>query len=367
LDNTSLWVWLHSKCRIPRSKQYKLLEHFGDIESVYKANLTDFSDLGIFNENELNSLTNKNLDFVKNEISLASKLKTRIITIDSDEYPDFLRKIHSPPNVIYCRGEFFDLNNCFMVSMVGTRKATNYGKTCAYNIAKELSNEGAVVVSGMAMGIDAKAHEGALCGKSPTIAVLGCGVDICYPKINAPIMKEIINKGLIISEYPLSQKAEKFHFPERNRIIAGLSRATIVVEADIKSGSLITAKQAMEENRDIFAVPGNINSIYSKGTNYLLKDGAHLMTTARDVLDFYEYDYPRFKTVYQKSNLRDLNEDNISVEDKIILALGEGTLHKDTICEKTGLDIGSLNSALLIMEISGKVIKLAGGYYSSSK
>lgn len=368
LDNTTLWLWLHSKCFISRSKQYKLIEHFGDIESVYKANLADYVELDILNGNELGLVADKSLDSVNEELSRLKNLNGWVITIDSDDYPDFLRRIHSPPNVLYCRGKHFDLNSEFMIAMVGTRKATDYGKTCAFNIAKELSKAGAVVVSGLAMGIDAYSHKGALAGGSPTIAVLGCGVDLVYPKINAALTKEISDKGLIISEYPLSTPAEKYYFPERNRIISGMCHGTIVVEADYKSGSLITAKYATEQNRDVFAVPGNVNSTYSKGSNYLLKDGAHLVTTGLDVLKFYEFDYPELTASAPEANKEIITDtDNLSPEERIILALGEETLHKDTICERTGLDIGTLNSTLLIMEISGKVIKLTSGYYSNSK
>jgi len=367
LDNTILWLWLTGKSCISRNKQHKLLHHFGDIESIYKANLSDYYELKIFSDEELNLLSGKKLDKCHEMLERLGKLNARVITIDNDSYPDFLRTIHTPPTVLYSRGTLKDFNNRFMIAMVGTRKATNYGKTCAYNIARELSRSGTVVVSGMAMGIDAKSHEGALSGGSPTVAVIGTGVDIAYPSANSSLMKSIMANGAVLSEYPLGTPAEKYHFPERNRIISGLCHGTLVVEADFKSGSLITAKYANEQNRDVFAVPGNVNSVYSKGTNYLLKDGAHFVSGAEDILKFYKYDGLIEQSSPPAEETTEINTDMSDPEKRILSALGEEAVHTDTICQLTGLDIGTVNANLLMLELTGKIIKLAGGYYSAVK
>ncbi len=367
MDNIIKWLWLHENVCMPRSKQYQLLEHFGNIENIYKANLSDYAEMDIFTDEELNLLTKKELDSCLVTLDKMNNLCGRVMTIDSPDYPELLKAIHDPPTVIYCRGRMPDLTNRLAIAMVGTRKATNYGKSCAFKFARELSLSGAVVVSGMALGIDAKSHEGAMAGDTPTIAVVGSGVDLAYPKANAPLMKEILKTGAVISEYPLGTPPAKFHFPERNRIISGLCHGTLVVEADFKSGSLITAKSANEQNRDVFALPGNITSIYSKGTNYLLKDGAHLVTCVEDILTYYRFDYPHLFTA---EPVRIASEPDVETsvsktpEDKILAAIGEGSVHTDTICEQTALDIGTLNATLLMLELSGKVIKLPGGFYS---
>ena len=358
LENNILWVWLDSVCRISRAKQNRLLSHFGDIESIYKADKEEYLSVYDFTAEDIRLLSDKDLNRAKDELKNLSDIGGQVISIDDERYPYLLKQIHTPPNILYVRGQLFDLNSYLMIAMVGTRKASGYGLTTAKGIAKELSASGAVVVSGLATGIDAMSHEGALLGKSPTVAVIGCGADICYPVSNTGLMKRIIKGGLVISEYPLGTIAQKFHFPERNRIISGISSGTIVVEADIKSGSLITAKYALEQDRDVFAVPGNINSMNSKGSNYLLKDGANLVTTASDILNFYgceQIEYiPREEIISPKH----------TAESKILEALNTDSLHKDTICEKTGIGASEVNSLLLLMELKGMVIHLPGGYYS---
>lgn len=360
MKEDKLWIWLHSCARISRSKQYKLVGYFGDIESVYKANLSDYSALNYLSPEDLDALSKKDLAEAEDIQRELTRYSARVITRDSSLYPDLLATIHQPPTVLYVRGSYTDFNSSLMLAMVGTRKATNYGKASAFNLAKELSDNGIVVVSGMAMGIDAKSHEGALAGHSPTIAVTGCGVDTVYPPSNAALMEKIMKNGAVVSEYPLFTPPEKYHFPERNRIIAGMTKGTIVVEADLKSGSLITAKHAMEENRDVFAIPGNINTYTSKGTNYLLKDGANMLTTAGDIISFYGLEY-RPKPAPADDFVP------LSTEDKILHAIGEASVHTDTICQKTHLDAGTVNSTLLMLEIQGRVMKLAGGYYSLIK
>lgn len=360
MDSSLLWLWLHSVCRISRAKQYILIGKFGDIESVYLALRDDYESMDIFRREEIDLLCDKDLTKAKDMMSSLSDICASVITIDDIKYPELLKNIHNPPNVLFARGRMFDLNSSLNIAMVGTRKSTKYGDISAFNIAKGLSDAGAVVVSGMALGIDKSSHEGALSGKSPTVAVIASGVDICYPRSNLSLMKKITEKGLILSEYSLGVPAEKYHFPERNRIISGISRGTLVVEADIKSGSLITARCATEQNRDVFAIPGNINSMNSKGSNYLLKDGAQLVTSADDILSYYKYDFTPSESVAKE-------EKNLSDPDSIILdKLGENTFHKDTIASLTGLDISTVNSRLLIMELGGKVISLSGGYYAKS-
>lgn len=373
LNNSILWMWLNQKTELNRTKQLKLFEEFKSIEAIYAAGVSDFSKYDFLSEKEINNLCTKNADEMNYEYDLLKKHNSFIISIDSENYPQMLKEISDPPTVLYCRGNNINLNDRLCIAVVGTRKATVYGKSVAFNLSGNLASQGVVIVSGMAMGIDSKAHEGAIFAKAPTVAVIGCGVNIVYPKVNSELMRNIIKTGMVISEYPLGSKPAKFHFPERNRIISGLCQGTVVVEADIKSGSLITAKSSYEQGRDVFAVPGNINSLYSKGTNYLIKDGARVVTCDEDVLSYYRLDYAE-KLInssfeYERAPIDDINENEINgkaPEDIILSVISEAPVHIDTICEKSGLDLGCINSALMLMELRGKIIKLPGGFYQKS-
>ena len=206
------------------------------------------------------------------------------ILISESKYPDKLKKIYDPPHKIYVLGNRRLLYEKG-IAIVGAREATEYGKKVAYNFAKDISNNGIVVISGLAVGIDEYAHIGALHGK--TIAVLGSGIDKMYPRKNIGLAREIIrNGGCIISEYPLGTKPERLHFPQRNRIISGLSDGVVVVEASTKSGALITADFALEQGKEVFAVPGDICKKQSEGTNKLIQEGAVLVTSIKELLDY---------------------------------------------------------------------------------
>lgn len=213
----------------------------------------------------------------------------KVIDIKDKEYPKLLKGIYDPPKRLYILGNIDILDNpC--IAIVGSRVASEYGKKAAKYFAYHLAKERFNIVSGLARGIDSYSHIGALDAYGKTIAVIGCGLDIVYPKENEKLEENIIkNGGTIISEYPLGTPPRKNHFPARNRIISGLSKGTIVVEAKEKSGSLITADFAIEQGREVFAVPGNINSINSLGTNCLIKDGAILINNYKDVLDFINF------------------------------------------------------------------------------
>ena len=210
-------------------------------------------------------------------------MKIEEISINSKEYPKNFKNIYDSPKKIYLIGNK-DLLYQKGIAIVGARDATQYGKKIAYNLAKELSEQNIVIISGLAIGIDSYAHKGSL--EKGTIAVLGSGIDNIYPKENLELAREIIkNKGCIISEYPLGTKPERLHFPQRNRIISSLSDGVVVIEASKRSGALITAEFALEQGKEVFAVPGDINKKQSEGTNQLIKDGAILLTSATDILE----------------------------------------------------------------------------------
>ena len=212
--------------------------------------------------------------------------KIQLLSIENPKYPMLLRQIYDPPKFLYVLGNVNILNN-LSVAIVGCREASQYGKSCAKYFAYNLAQQEINIVSGLAKGIDSFSHIGAIDTKGKTIAVIGSGLDVIYPKENEILAKQILaNGGTIISEYPLGTKPNKNNFPARNRIISGLSRGVIIVEAKEKSGSLITANFALEQGREVFAVPGNINSINSIGTNNLIKDGAIPVCNYSDVLQF---------------------------------------------------------------------------------
>ncbi len=377
--NLKFWIWLSYKDSLNCVKKYKLYEEFGDIEKIYNAGAAEYRKCGFLTDDNINQLCDKDADYEK-LIDLYSNNSVKLVSIDMPEYPNMLREISNPPVLLHIRGNFIDLNNQLCIAMVGTRKSTYYGDSVAFNLAKELASEGAIIVSGMALGIDAQAHKGALAANMPTVAVIGCGVNITYPTSNATLMKSIIETGMVISEYPLNTPVEKFRFPERNRIISGLSHGCVVVEADIKSGSLITAKYAYEQNRDIFAVPGNINSTYSKGTNYLIKDGAYPITCAEDVLYSYRNDYSHlllnkdFKLKRKKiiktektETISQKQENTDTTEHTILKNLTNEPMHIDKLCEICSISAKEANYVLLYLELSKKIVSHPGNCYSLIK
>ena len=269
-------------------KKQKLLKHFKDIEKIYNATKEELMQIeGIGEKTSEIILSTSIKQNVDKHIEYMEKHSIDIVSIQDAEYPEILKEIYDAPISLYVRGNKNILNE-LSVAIIGCRECTEYGrnitKNLSYNIAKNKIN----IVSGLAKGIDGIAHQGALFAGGKTIAVLGNGLDTIYPKENEHLAIEILQKGgAIISEYPLGTKPEKQNFPERNRIVSGMSKGIIVVEAKEKSGTLITVDFALEQGRDVFVVPGNINSEASIGTNDLIKQGAKLITSYKDVIEEY--------------------------------------------------------------------------------
>ncbi|MGI6731456.1 MAG: DNA-processing protein DprA [Anaerovoracaceae bacterium] len=269
------------------------------------------------------------------------------VNINQSEYPEMLRYISDPPEVLYYRGDL-SLACKPAIAVVGARKATAYGKWAAYELSKVLSEYEIVVVSGMAYGVDAYAHKGAIENQGKTIAVLGCGVDICYPSSNSTLMSKILKDGLILSEYEPGTQPLPYRFPMRNRIISGISLGTVIVEAGLNSGSLITAECAADQGRNIYAVPGNINSIYSIGANKLIKDGATPIVTFEDIID--ELGIKRKEPAYTKK------EKLGPLERTIYEAIREGgQVTCDYLCAYTGKPSSEINALVTILEMKGVV------------
>lgn len=271
-------------------------------------------------------------------------MEIEVITRENPAYPALLKGIKNPPPQLYCCGDSTLLGNR-SVAVVGSRTSTVYGRKTAAAISRRLAASGVTVVSGMAMGIDASAHEGALDVGGKTIAVLGCGPDVCYPPENKILMTEILRHGLIVSEYAPGTPASRYNFPNRNRIISGICEATIVVQARNRSGALITAELAAEQGREIFAVPGNIDSPYNLGNNRLIKEGAAPLICTDDILEYLGI---------SGANEEDARERLSEREYRIFeLLQKEGELSIDEVCMRTGMTPAYVNPILAVMEMKG--------------
>jgi len=280
----------------------------------------------------------------------------RTTNIQDENYPKLLKKIKNAPEVIYYRGEMKSEENCFAV--VGTRRFSPYGKQVALEMAGDLAEAGLIIVSGLAPGIDTFCHTAAVERRKRTIAVLGTGVDekSIYPQSNLKLAQKILETGgALISEYPPDQRGTQFTFPQRNRIISGLSLGILVIEAKEKSGALITAHYAFEQNRKVFAIPGPIHSLNSKGCHYLIKRGAKLVESANDILKDLNLPLKELSSFYEGET----EEENL-----ILNVLKEEVLDIDKIIEKTKLSAAKVASTLAILEIKGKVRNLGGNTFA---
>ena len=383
-------LWLTEVAALSPVKGVKLLETFGSAKAVWQARAEQLEKCVKLEAGEKHRLQNRSLALPNQILGRCDLLNIQILTITQPEYPDRLRNIYDPPLVLYVRGKLPDFNALPAIAVVGQRKATPYGRIVAERLGFQLSCSGTVVVSGMAVGIDASAHTGALKGPTPTVAVFGTAIDQCYPSYHAALMRNILYSGAVISEYPPGKKTYASAFPYRNRIISGLCLGVVVAEAPEKSGSLITAGLALDQGRDVYAVPGSVDSPASAGCNELIARGAKLVRNARDVLEEYAglYDFrteeqpdlpepepqppkaqtpktekpapvpvPTLDTVWQQEK---------QPESDPVLAALEGIVHLDDLSQKTGLDTAALLARLTLLELKGKVRQLPGQFYEKA-
>ncbi len=281
-----------------------------------------------------------------------------IITLADSDYPHLLLNIADPPPLLYLKGQR-RLLSMPALAVVGSRNATPQGIVNAETFAEAASNAGLCIVSGMALGIDTAAHRGGLRGAATSIAVVGTGLDIVYPAKNHPLAHELAEKGAIISEFPLGMPAIGHNFPRRNRIISGMAHACLVVEAALRSGSLITARQALEQGRDVLAIPGSIHSPLSKGCHALIKQGAKLVENTQDILDELGY-----HTIVNTANAQKETHTIHSTENALLLEhLGYDSVSIDTLCVRSGLTADAVSAMLLTLELDGFVASLPGGCY----
>jgi DNA processing protein len=285
MSDLKFWIALHFLPDIGPVRARKLLSVFGNPETIFQMSLSELKSVEGFSEERARRITNfTQWDRVQRELDTTLQKKVQLITFHDRAYPDSLKFIPDAPLILYVKGEIMDIDR-YAVAIVGSRRATDYGIRTAETISYNIASYGLTVVSGMARGIDAASHRGTLKAKGRTIAVLGSGIDVPYPSENKGLMNTIAFSGAVISEFPLGTSPLKENFPRRNRIISALSLGVLVVEAAVDSGSLITVAYALEQGKEVFALPGNITSRNSKGTNNLIKSGAKLVESAEEIID----------------------------------------------------------------------------------
>lgn len=334
-----------------------LIAKFRSAEDVFKASIKEITSINGIEFKTAQSIKNFN-NFTYGEIQhkRAQKLGVKITTFWDEEYPANLKRINDPPVLLFTRGNLLEQDRN-AISIVGTRSPSNYGKIISEKITAELARKGITVVSGLARGIDTIAHLEAIKASGRTIAVIGTGIDIIYPPENKSLIQQIVDNGAVVSEFPLGTPPDAVNFPRRNRIIAGLSLGTVITEAGEKSGALITANLALEYNREVFAVPGNITNARSKGCNQLIKEGAKLVTSVDDIL---EELMPYFgKLLLQQKSINTLKDIN-SQEKAVLNNLSESPIHIDELARKMNLPPGDLLSKLLSLEFKDLVKQLPG-------
>lgn len=389
MSNTIKWLWLTTKRGLSSVKISRLVEKYGNIEDIYSRTSYDVPHL---TKEDTAALCNKSLDTAKRTYENVRSCGAEILTCDNKYYPESLRNIRPMPYVLYVRGRAMDIDNMFAIGIVGTRINTDYGAECASRISYELGKQDVVIVSGLAKGIDSIAMSAAIRAGAKTIGVLGCGIDQVYPASNRRLFDEVLKNGLIISEYPPGTMAFRGGFPQRNRIIAGLSRGVLVVEGSRSSGSMITARFAEEYSRDVFAVPRNIGDknargIPMDGTDHLIQTGAKLIMNAADILTEYGYTAPKIKSdspppephisvrevkAADPPSVEEITGDDIEVlaeraasdiQKSIIRLIGGRGLFADEIADGLDADASVIGTALTIMETIGLIKRQPDGKY----
>jgi DNA processing protein len=352
------WIALRLICGIGNVNYKNLLDHFGSPEKIFEAEPEELRKVaGITTKAVESILKFRSFPDIDRELDLIDSKKINIITLNSPGYPENLKNIYDPPPFLYVKGQIKkEDNNAFAV--VGSRNTSEYGVIATEEISRQLALRGITIVSGMARGIDSYAHQAALACRGRTIAVLGSGVDVIYPAENRKLYHAIAEHGAVISEYPMGTAPHSYNFPARNRIISGLSTGVLVAEASLKSGSLITARLALEQGRDVFAIPGNVFSYKCKGTNKLLRSGAKLVESADDIIEELQFKVDAYAQIAKKEVGRILD---LNPETQIIYELiQEEPVQINDLIIKSELSFSRLSSILLDLELSNLIKQLPG-------
>lgn len=358
-EELKYWIWWNRVPGVGSSRFFKLLEEFGSMKDAWEAKPSTLRML--IGDKAVEGLAETRKWDPELEMARAEQMAVNIIGFSDTDYPPPLKKIPDPPPILYVRGGF-QYGDDIAVAIVGTRNPTPQGVFIAKELALQLSNQGLTIISGMARGIDSEAHLGALEAGGRTVAVLGCGVDVVYPKENQALMERIAAGGAVVSEFPLRTDPLAKNFPARNRIISGLSLGVVVVEATEDSGSLITAGFALDQGREVFAVPGNISNDFSKGPHKLIRQGAKLIENYQDIL--VELSIPQLAD----TELATATDQHWSeTERKVLAVMSREPLHVDQIVRRCGLASAQLNSILIQLELNGAVKRFPGQLYLKVK
>lgn len=357
-DDKKYWIGFNLVKGIGAVRFQQIQAHFGDLSLAWKAPAEAFQTAGLPPRTVSNLLKlRKQIDLDQLYESILEK-NVSVLTLKDGGYPRLLKEIDQSPPVIYVKGQLKPADE-FAVAIVGTRRVSDYGQQITRDASIYLAGHGLTIVSGLARGVDGLAHRHALEAGGRTIAVLGSGVDVIYPPEHRKLAEAISENGAVISDYPMGTQPEGVNFPPRNRIISGLSLATIVVEAGERSGALITADFALEQGRDVFAVPGNVLSPASRGTNKLIQSGAYAMVSPQDVLDVLN-----LSEIDSQKNAREVLPAN-EKEARILQAMDFEPIHIDEICNKVGLAVDSVSAALTMMELKGLVQHMGAMRYAA--
>jgi len=370
MDKLLPWFCLKSVPGIGNHLFKRLIDRFHLPEAVFQASRHELLEIEGISQRQADAILNYEAPgSIKTELEQTDQKGFEIITQADSAYPPLLKEIPDPPPFLYVSGSLDGSSK--NIAVVGSRNPTAYGISATQNLCADLTAHGITIVSGMAVGIDTAAHRGALAGKGNTIAVLGSGFNKIYPSQNRSLFKRISEEGAVISEFALNTEPEAHHFPIRNRIISGMSMGTIVVEATRRSGSLITARLAADQNREVFAVPGSIQSFKSTGTHALIKQGAKLVENARDVIEELAAYMDMEPPVLRQDGLPNHTErkpPSLSPEEQTVYdSLSPYPEHIDTLIRRTHIESGKLLSLLLQLELKGIVQQLPGKYFAISE
>jgi DNA processing protein len=350
------WLGFNLVAGIGPRRLQALLDAFGDLSAAWKASPAQLRDAGLDRRSLDSLLRARSTLSLDRELDKVRQAGVRLLCWEDESYPRHLRNIYDPPPLLYVRGTLRKEDE-WAVAVVGTRRATVYGKEATRQLTSGLARNGITIVSGLARGIDAQAHRAALDAGGRTIAVLGCGVDVVYPPEHRRLALEVLERGALVSEYALGTQPEASNFPPRNRIISGLSLGVVVVEAGARSGALITADFAAEQGRDVFAVPGSIFQRGSEGCNRLIREGAIPALGATDILEELN-----LTMVEQQAEVRAAVPAS-DTEARLLDQLSSEPTHVDELCRSVDMPISRISSALALMELKGMVRQVGGMNY----
>lgn len=400
MSGLKYWLWLTTRQGLDAAGVLTVLDYFVTPERAYYADREEYDQLPLAPKAR-SGLYSKELDSADRILGDCQRLSLRIMTLRDGDYPERLRQISAPPAVLYVRGKLFDFDEEAAIAVVGSRRPSQYGEMAAAKLGMELAAGGALVLSGIAEGLDTCALKGALKAGGPVVSVLGGGIDVPYPAVNRYLYEDVAAAGALISEYPPGTEPKGFHFPRRNRILSGLSLGVLAVECKLHSGTMSTVRHAMDQDRDVFAIPGAIDAPMSEGTNWLIQQGAKLVTRGEDILEEYRSCFPgrlgrreplspqavqqRLEDV-ERETVASVKQEMPDEEQKphlervpraeqadrftddqlaILRALGEESCSADELVERTGIPARRILSALTMLQVERVVEEGAGRRFSA--